>query len=246
MKYPVENFREEWNTTAGYGFADPTPYGFHEGIDINDNGGGNSDLGKPVYAVAEGVISSVHNHTTGFGNHIHLKVETEEGTRYFHYAHLDKVFCALNQIVKEGQLLGTVGNTGTVYAHLHFACKKRPTGIDAIAHTIEELNDGWENPIEIIDRLNKPQTEEGGTTVINDQTKIDLGVSLGILEVQQIRSRLLDLIRDLSAEKSANLRLTQTINEMTDKLLECGKTESESKSILVKLRDAILGVLNFK
>ncbi len=40
MRYPVNNFKTEWNTTAGNGFGVATSYGFHDGVDINDNGGG--------------------------------------------------------------------------------------------------------------------------------------------------------------------------------------------------------------
>lgn len=48
MRYPVDNYKTEWNGTAGYGFGAKTSYGFHDGVDINDNLGGNSDLGKPL------------------------------------------------------------------------------------------------------------------------------------------------------------------------------------------------------
>jgi hypothetical protein len=215
MIYPVENFRKNWNLTAGYGFGAPTDYGFHEAWDINDNGGGDSDLGKPVYAVSDGVISSVHSHSAGFGNHIHLKVETEEGTRWFHYAHLEKIFCAQDQIVKEGQLLGTVGKSGTVYAHLHFACKKQPTGIDGIAKTKEDLLK-WEDPIAFIERhLTKPPVIIQ-PPVITDQTKLDFGVAIGVLEFQQVRSMLLELDR----EKEANLRLSEEYMKLQSKYLE--------------------------
>ena len=53
MRYPVNNFKTEWNETAGNPFGIATSYGFHDGVDLNDNGGGNSDLGKEVYAICE-------------------------------------------------------------------------------------------------------------------------------------------------------------------------------------------------
>lgn len=34
MKYPTDNFKRDWNTTAGYGFGDWTDYGYHEGVDL--------------------------------------------------------------------------------------------------------------------------------------------------------------------------------------------------------------------
>ena len=60
MRYPVNNFKTEWNLTAGNPFGQPTSYGFHDGVDINDNGGGNSDLGKDIYAISNGELVYWH------------------------------------------------------------------------------------------------------------------------------------------------------------------------------------------
>src|SRR3990167_1693838 len=153
MRFPVSNYRTEWNITAGFGFAAKTDYGSHEAVDLNDNSGGNSDLGKPLYAIADGVVTSVHNHTavTSFGKHIHIQIDGPWGTRYVHYAHCNEILVEVGDSVKEGQKIATVGNSGTVLAHCHFAIKKEPTGIDAIAKTLDDLKK-WEDPIAFIEQ----------------------------------------------------------------------------------------------
>lgn len=73
-------------------------------------------------------------------------------------------------------------------------------------------------------RVKQQVTPTPPQPVINDQTKIDLGVSIGIMEVQAIRSTISDLRNSLSAEKSANLRLLTTIEELADKIDELSKS----------------------
>ena len=64
MRFPHAGFPEQWSLTAGLGFGAKTSYGYHEAQDINDKGGGDSDLGKSIYAEADGIITSVHFHTS--------------------------------------------------------------------------------------------------------------------------------------------------------------------------------------
>ena len=153
MRFPVDNYYKEWKNLAGnqYGQVINANY-IHEGLDINDNGGGNSDLGKPICAIASGIISTIHRHTTGFGNHFLLRIEGAWGTRWIHYAHCKDILVTEGQFVSEGQKIATVGNSGTTYAHLHFACIKKLTNIDNVANTKAELDDLWEDPIKFIEK----------------------------------------------------------------------------------------------
>lgn len=154
MRYPVNNWATEWNGTAGYGFGDVTAYGRHDGVDINDNGGGNSDLGKPLFAISKGKVVGIHKHTGAgnFGNHFFLQIDGKWGTRYVHYAHCLELNVTEGQEVEEGYQVAKVGNSGTTYAHCHFAIKKRPSGMDDVANTKAELEDIWEDPIAFIER----------------------------------------------------------------------------------------------
>lgn len=199
MRFPVENFKTDWNITAGFSFGAKTSYGYHDGTDINDNGGGNSDFGKSLYAIADGVVASVHLHTTKptFGKHIHIKIDGAWGTRWVHYAHCNEVFVTEGQAIKEGQRIATVGNSGTDWAHCHFALKKEPTGIDGIATSLDLLKK-WEDPIKFIEKWSSDII----IPPMNDQTKIpatllnssDYPVSSD-QEIQQIRGLLGDFGR---------------------------------------------------
>lgn len=152
MNYPVRNFKERFNTTRGNAYGIKiTPTYYHSGNDINSNTGGNTDCGTPLLAVADGEVSSVHSHATGYGNHIHIK-HTINGRNYWsHYAHLETMAVSVGQVVREGDVIGTLGNTGNSdYCHLHFEIKNTPTGIDGIAKTKEDLKK-WEDPIKFIE-----------------------------------------------------------------------------------------------
>ena len=176
MRHPVDNFKENWNTTAGYGFGDPTSYGFHEADDLNNNAGGNADLGQPLYAITNGQISSVHLHNTSptFGKHLHLKFEIDGKTYWAHYAHCNEIFVKEGDNVTEGQKIATVGNSGTVYAHCHFAIKNQPTGVDGIAKTKADLTK-WESPIKFIEERITDSHADDLTKMLNWDHVVDEG-----------------------------------------------------------------------
>lgn len=153
MRFPVDNFKTQFNTTAGNAFGAKVSYGYHSGADINGNGGGNTDTGTPLKAIASGIITSVVYQYSGYGNHLHLQFKTTDGRTYYaHYCHCQTIYVKAGQTVAEGDLLATLGNTGnSTYAHLHFEIKNQPTGIDGIAKTTEDLKK-WENPIPFIEK----------------------------------------------------------------------------------------------
>lgn len=110
---------------AGYKFKDELGYttGKHTGVDWN-KGSGNADLGLPVHAIVSGeVVARISKgDVTGFGNAIIIKTAKPPvpGENLYHrYLHLNSVSVSVGQKVTEGQQIGTVGNTGTTYAHLH-------------------------------------------------------------------------------------------------------------------------------
>lgn len=96
------------------GYGDPRSNGarIHEGIDIPE------ERGTAVLAVADGKIVKVANKGGG-GKQVWLAV----GSKTFFYAHLDSWLVEEGQIVEQGDILGTVGNTGNAshtLPHLHF------------------------------------------------------------------------------------------------------------------------------
>lgn len=102
---------------------------YHMGDDWNGLGGGNSDLGKPVYSTANGIVVLARDMRMGWGNlviirHPYLdkkKLRIVDSV----YAHLDRILVKENQQVVRGQQVGTIGsNRGMYPAHLHFEIRK--------------------------------------------------------------------------------------------------------------------------
>ena len=159
MRKPTDNWND-WYIAQGFGAK--TSYGYHDGADINLKTGGNSDLGEPLYAISDYEVTSVHtNHPNkGFGNHIHIKIKGDWGVRYCHYAHCKDIFVKRGDTGKEGDKIATVGNTGnSTFAHLHFAIKKKPAGIENVANTKAELDEFWEAPIAFIEKWMKKNSD---------------------------------------------------------------------------------------
>lgn len=96
----------------------------HLGDDWNGTGGGNTDLGDPVYATANGLVVFAQNMGGGWGNVVrvvHILSEKPLVLVESVYAHLDHIDVKESQGIKRGQKLGTIGNAGGIYyAHLHF------------------------------------------------------------------------------------------------------------------------------
>jgi murein DD-endopeptidase MepM/ murein hydrolase activator NlpD len=102
---------------------------YHMGEDWNGLEGGNSDLGKPVYATANGVVVLARDMRMGWGNlviirHIFLE-EKQMKTVDSVYAHLHRIFVREGKQIVRGQQIGTIGtNRGRYVAHLHFEIRK--------------------------------------------------------------------------------------------------------------------------
>ncbi len=109
--FPVKGKTLE-DVISGYGDTRNQGSRTHEGIDIP------ADRGTPVLAVADGKIAKVA-YKGNAGKQIWLEV----GAWKFFYAHLDSWSVAEGQMVKKGEAIGTVGNTGNArntLPHLHF------------------------------------------------------------------------------------------------------------------------------
>jgi len=99
----------------------------HFGEDWNGRGGGNTDLGDPVYAVADGIVTFAHNVRGAWGNVVltrHAYRDPLSGQIKFIdtlSGHLDRIMVRTGQTIKRGQQIGTIGtNSGMYSAHLHF------------------------------------------------------------------------------------------------------------------------------
>lgn len=83
--------------------------------------------GTPVYAVANGAVTTAVRKNTGFGKYIVIKhsgaplVEGGSDTLYSAYAHLSDIAVEEGEVITRGELIGYSGNTGTsTTPHLHF------------------------------------------------------------------------------------------------------------------------------
>jgi hypothetical protein len=109
--------------------AQPFTENMHLGDDLNGIGGENSDLGDPVFAVADGQVLVARDGGPGWGNVIIvLHAYSENGARKYvqsFYGHLQSILVAPGEKVRRGQQLATVGTGGGKYlAHLHFEMRE--------------------------------------------------------------------------------------------------------------------------
>ncbi len=90
---------------------------YHKGTDFTPG------YGKPVYAMADGVVVDVGFNSVGYGRYIYIE-HVLNGEKYLSaYAHLERWTMLVEEgdTVSAGQEIGSVGNTGTSTGpHLHF------------------------------------------------------------------------------------------------------------------------------
>lgn len=104
-----------------FGARDVSPMP-HLGDDLNGCYGYDSDLGDPVYAVADGLVIRCFDAGGGWGGVV-IVLHKLAGGRHAQsfYGHLGTIEAGLYHVVRRGQVIGTVGNAGgRYYAHLHF------------------------------------------------------------------------------------------------------------------------------
>lgn len=104
----------------GYYNAQKFTVNNHLGDDWNGTGGGNTDLGDPIYAIGNGYIHFAENIGGGWGNVIRIVHKYKDNYYESLYAHCDKISVKKGSFVTKGTQIGTIGNAdGAYYAHLH-------------------------------------------------------------------------------------------------------------------------------
>jgi hypothetical protein len=126
----------------------------HLGDDLNGIGGENSDLGDPVYAVADGRVLLAREGGPGWGKIvILLHAYLDKGERKYvqsYYGHLQTMRVHPGDDVRRGQQIATVGNAnGRYFAHLHFEIREFTTPF--IGAGYREDTRGWLNPTAFIE-----------------------------------------------------------------------------------------------
>jgi hypothetical protein len=100
---------------------------WHPGEDWNGTGGGDTDLGHPVYAISHGKVTWADYNPKSWGNIVLLEHALPDGTSVWsQYAHLNQIMVAEGQKVARGQQIGTIGKgANNMYlAHLHFEIRR--------------------------------------------------------------------------------------------------------------------------
>ena len=90
----------------------------HLGDDLNGIGGEDSDLGDPIYAVADGRVLLARDGGPGWGNVVIVQhAYVENGERKYvelYYGHVETILVHAGDDVKRGQQIATVGTAGGV------------------------------------------------------------------------------------------------------------------------------------
>lgn len=126
----------------------------HLGDDLNGIGGENSDLGDPIYAIADGRVLLAREGGPGWGNIvILLHAYVEDGQRKYvqsYYGHVQDMLVHPGDIVKRRQQIATVGTAnGRYFAHLHFEMREFLTPF--IGAGYRQDTRGWINPTKFIE-----------------------------------------------------------------------------------------------
>lgn len=104
---------------------------FHEGIDFT------APVGTPIHSPGDGIVTKVERARGGYGNSITINHGFSYETLY---AHLSKINVKRGQVIKRGQIIGLVGNTGKSTApHLHYEVHKGGKPINPINYFFNDI-----------------------------------------------------------------------------------------------------------
>lgn len=140
-------------------------FGFpgHNGIDIA------GFKGTPVRATIDILIGYAAWDATGFGN---LAVGTDATGRKHYFAHLDMIAVKVGDQVKQGQVIGTMGNTGNVISgpysdgtHLHYGIRLSKW----------DKNDPWKGWIDPLPLLNAADVSIPAPTAVTAESESAAG-----------------------------------------------------------------------
>ena len=104
--------------TSGYGSRSG---GFHNGMDIAKRG-----PGIPIVATADGVVIRSY-YSSSYGNVVFISHSINGQVFTSVYAHMSNRIVESGAVVKKGERIGTMGNTGQSFGqHVHFELHKGP------------------------------------------------------------------------------------------------------------------------
>ncbi len=104
---------------------------FHAGLDFT------APQGTPIYATADGIVKTAEFNTGGYGN----EVVINHGFGYETlYGHMFRIKVKPGTIIKRGQVIGYVGNTGkSTGPHCHYEVHRNGDPVDPIYYFYNDL-----------------------------------------------------------------------------------------------------------
>jgi murein DD-endopeptidase MepM/ murein hydrolase activator NlpD len=140
---------------------------WHTGEDWNGRGGGDTDLGHPVYAIAPGRVTKAAYFKPSWGNTLLIEHAMPDGSRVWsQYAHLDSVLVREGDIAQRGQRIAAIGKgertssapKGRWPAHLHFEIRKQDLPANnwsPMVNSKQQVLENYHNPTAFI-RSHRP------------------------------------------------------------------------------------------
>ena len=130
---PVSN-KDLNRVASGFGYRIDPVYKttkFHAGLDFS------APQGTPIYATADGVVSTAGNTGNGYGNYVVINHGYGYETLY---GHMVRVKVRNGQTVKRGEVIGWVGSTGkSTGPHCHYEVHKNGEKINPIYFFFNDL-----------------------------------------------------------------------------------------------------------
>jgi murein DD-endopeptidase MepM/ murein hydrolase activator NlpD len=130
---PVSN-KDLNRIASGFGYRIDPVYKttkFHAGLDFS------APQGTPIYATADGTITTSGNTGNGYGNHVIINHGFGYETLY---GHMVRVKARNGEAVKRGEVIGWVGSTGkSTGPHCHYEVHKYGEKIDPIYFFYNDL-----------------------------------------------------------------------------------------------------------
>jgi murein DD-endopeptidase MepM/ murein hydrolase activator NlpD len=128
---PAGRRHDGWYVATHLG--DVYPLGIHTGEDWNGRGGGDTDLGQPVMAVATGKVVVARRFPNPWGFVVmieHIVIDGHDKRRVrSQYAHLSRIDVKEGQVVHGRDVIGAIGKDpdGAYPAHLHLEIRSDVT-----------------------------------------------------------------------------------------------------------------------
>jgi murein DD-endopeptidase MepM/ murein hydrolase activator NlpD len=124
---PISN-QELTRIASGFGYRTDPVYKvtkFHAGLDFT------APQGTPIYATADGVVTTSGYSEGGYGNHVVIKHEASGYETL--YGHMVRIKAGNGAKVKRGEVIGWVGSTGkSTGPHCHYEVRKGGNKLDPV------------------------------------------------------------------------------------------------------------------